>query len=84
MSIIYEPEFKVAMLILKEKRIEVGITQQQLSEMLGCTQGYVSKYEQGQVRLDIIEIKRVCEALGWSLTEYVIKLEQEIKQIHQE
>lgn len=84
MSTIYDPKFKVAMDILKRKRTEVGMTQIEMSKKIGCSQGYVSKYEQGQVRLDIIEIRRICECLGLSLVGYVQLLEEEIKQLHQE
>jgi transcriptional regulator with XRE-family HTH domain len=38
-------------------------------------QSYVSKYELGERRLDVLEVREVCRALGYSLAEFVKKLE---------
>lgn len=41
-----------------------GITQVGLAERLGRPQSFVSKYERGERRLDVIELCEVCHALG--------------------
>lgn len=50
--------------LLKSLRAEAGVTQQELSAMLGKPQSYVSKYESGERRLDFIEVLEICDALG--------------------
>ena len=41
----------------------VGITQRELAGELGKAQSFVSAYESGQLRLDVLEFLRVVEAL---------------------
>ena len=42
---------------LKECRIEAGYTQTQVAKKLNVTQAYISKIENGQVRLDIFQLR---------------------------
>jgi transcriptional regulator with XRE-family HTH domain len=65
--------------LLREVRTEAGIRQTDLAERLGQTQSFVSKYESGERRLDILELRDVCEALGLPLAEFVERLEDRLK-----
>lgn len=56
---------------LSSKRLLAGITQQQLSEQLNRPQSFVSKYENGERRLDIIETIEICKALNSSPHELI-------------
>ncbi len=47
-----------------------------MAERLGQPQSFVSKYESGERRLDLIEIRQVCDAAGVSLTAFVRKFEE--------
>lgn len=49
--------------ILIDSRKAAGLTQQQLARLLGRPQSYVSKFETGERRLDIVEFVAICEAL---------------------
>ncbi len=40
-----------------------SITQVELAELLSKPQSYISKYENGERRLDVIEFVEICEAL---------------------
>ena len=56
--------------LLKELRKDrAGLTQAGLSQLLGKPQSYVSKYENGERRLDYVEVLKVCEALNISIDE---------------
>ena len=44
-------------------RKSVGLTQVGLAERLGRPQSFVSKYERGERKLDVIEFCEVCRAL---------------------
>ncbi len=57
--------------LLRQVRLDANLTQSQLAEKIGQTQSYVSKYENGEQRLDLIELEAVCGALGISLPEFV-------------
>ncbi len=57
--------------LLRQIRLDANLTQSQLAEKLGQTQSYVSKYENGEQRLDLIELEAVSKAVGISLTDFV-------------
>jgi len=57
--------------LLRQARVEASLTQGQVAERIGQTQSYVSKYESGEQRLDLIELEAVCNAVGIPLTEFV-------------
>jgi len=64
--------------MLKEARTAAGLTQAQLSEKIGVPQSFVSKYESGERRLDVLELRTVCRALGVSLSAFVNRLDKEL------
>jgi len=64
--------------LLRQIRTDAGFTQAELAERIGVPQSFVSKYESGERRLDILELKEVCQALGSSLLDFVRRLEKEI------
>ncbi len=51
--------------------MEANLTQAQLAEKIGQTQSYVSKYENGEQRLDLTELEAICHALDISLLAFV-------------
>lgn len=62
--------------ILRHLREGAGLTQQDLASRLAKPQSFVSKYEAGARRLDILETRRICSALGVSLAHLESRLEQ--------
>jgi transcriptional regulator with XRE-family HTH domain len=48
---------------LQDARKTKNLTQRDVSARLGKPQSYISKYESGERRLDLIEFLEVCEAL---------------------
>ena len=50
--------------ILTKARQAQELSQEALAEKLGCVQTFVSKYERGERRLDVVEFLDVAEALG--------------------
>ena len=49
-----------------------------LANRLGQPQSYVSKYESGERRLDILELRQICNALGISIEAFVRRLESAV------
>jgi transcriptional regulator with XRE-family HTH domain len=65
------PEQKRLLALLRHIRLDAGMRQVDLAEKLGQPQSYVSKYESGERRLDLLELRQICEAAGMSLTKFV-------------
>jgi transcriptional regulator with XRE-family HTH domain len=65
--------------LLRELRSEAGITQVQMAKLLGKPQPFVSYYESGVRRLDLLELRQVCAALGISLVKFVQRFEKELQ-----
>jgi transcriptional regulator with XRE-family HTH domain len=61
---IRRPEYDALLRVLTEARAESGVSQRTLAKRLGRTQGYVSKIEAGQQRLDVLEFTDYCTAIG--------------------
>lgn len=61
--------------LLRSMREEAGLRQVDVAERLNEPQSFVSKYESGERRLDIIELREVCAALGESLVQTITALE---------
>jgi len=61
--------------LLKKIRVEAGFRQVDLAEKLKVPQSMISKYEVGERRIDLLEIREICAALDVSLVEFVEQLE---------
>lgn len=61
--------------LLRQLRQESGLTQAELAQRIGKPQSYVSKYESGERRIDVIELKEVCLACGNSLAEFASRFD---------
>lgn len=59
----FTAEYKRLCTLLREARDKAGLTQQQVARRLNRPQSYVSKYESGERRLDVIEFIRISKAL---------------------
>ena len=60
--------------ILKVLREAKHLTQAQLAHKLSVPQSFVSKYETGERRIDVIETLLICQALETSMTQLLSKL----------
>ena len=65
--------------LLREMRIEAGLTQVDLGGRIEKDQTYVSRYESGQRRLDVLEVREICQVVGVTLEEFVKRLETVLK-----
>jgi transcriptional regulator with XRE-family HTH domain len=48
---------------LREAREKVGMTQQQLADLLEKPQSFIAKYELGERRLDVIEFLKIAKII---------------------
>lgn len=75
---IYSAQQQELQALLRQIRVDAKLRQVDLCERLGESQSFVSKYETGEQRLDILEIRAICQAVGITLDEFVRKLEQDL------
>lgn len=73
---IYTREYAVVLRLLREARQEAGLTQIELAKKLKQSQSFVTKVERGDRRLDIIQLRTMCETFGLTLAEFVARLER--------
>lgn len=60
----FSPEYRRFCALLKTARQVAGLTQKHVAQRLGRPQSYVSKYELGERRLDVIEFVRITKVLS--------------------
>ena len=60
--------------LLIAARRDAGLTQIELANRIGKPQSFVSKYESGERRLDVVEFIDVCSALKTSPIDIIKKL----------
>jgi DNA-binding XRE family transcriptional regulator len=61
--------------LLAQARTDCGMTQADLAGVLKRPQSFVSKYEGGERRLDVIEYLDICRAIGVSASSLLSQLE---------
>ena len=64
--------------LLRTLRMNAGLRQEDLGQRLNRTQSYVSKYENSESRLDVVELLEICDALGTSFGSFASLLESEL------
>ena len=63
----YRKRYEKFLAKLKQARIEAGLTQKEVAEMLGKPQSFVSKCELGERRVDFVELEIFAKLYGKSL-----------------
>lgn len=72
---IYTPEHQLLATLLREVRAEAGLRQVDVAAAMSRTQSFVSDYESGQRRLDLVELRVLCGVLGTTLPALVDRYE---------
>lgn len=75
---IHDDAYRILVGLLRAERESAEITQIDLATLIGTDQSFVSKYERCERRLDMIEVRQVCVALGITLEKFVRSFEAEI------
>ena len=73
MKSIYTDEYIYIISSLRTIRISKYITQAEMSELLHVTQSFISKVENRERRLDVIEFLSWMDALGASIQDVIPK-----------
>lgn len=65
--------------LLRLIRKEQGLRQSEVAKRLKKPQSYLSKYESGERRLDLTELRCIAQAMGVPLSEIVSRFEMLVK-----
>ncbi|MDY4380161.1 helix-turn-helix transcriptional regulator [Pectobacterium brasiliense] len=79
MASIYSDEYQSVIKILREARIEKGITQENLANTLGRPQSFVAKIENGERRLDVVEFVHIAHLLSVDASTVLEKIAHKIQ-----
>lgn len=71
---------KALLSLLRQLRAEAGLRQVDMAQKLGKPQAFVSYYESGVRRLDLLELRQICQVLGVPLVAFVRKFEKLVQQ----
>ena len=63
--------------MIKDLRIQNGLTQNQVAEFLGVTPGYISNVENNRTAMSLRILMYYARLMGWSLDSLVGELEPE-------
>jgi ribosome-binding protein aMBF1 (putative translation factor) len=70
---------KRLLVLLRGIRVDAGLTQSELASRLARDQTFVSKYESGERRLDILELREVCQAIGNDFVTFIRRLDKDLR-----
>lgn len=73
---VFSAEYQTFLRHLREARREAGLTQVEVGKRLGVAQAIISKCERGERRLDVIELRAYCGAMGVSHLDFLADLEK--------
>jgi transcriptional regulator with XRE-family HTH domain len=77
---IHKSEYSILLRRLRALRTAAGLTQVELSAALQRPQSYISDVERGSRRMDLLQLRELCNACGQPLTKFVDAFEKELAQ----
>jgi len=80
---LHTPGYRLFCRLLREARTEAEISQTELARRLGVGQDFVSKCERGVRRLDAVELREWCFALGVPFAAFVSELDRALPKLKQ-
>ena len=76
MKSVFTGEYELFLRRLIEARQAAGLTQQDMAVRLNRLQSFVSKYERGERRLDIVEFIAICRVLAIDPCSIIREIEE--------
>jgi transcriptional regulator with XRE-family HTH domain len=75
---VFTREYAVLLETLRYFRRAAKITQVELAKKIKEGQAFVSKSERGERRLDVVQLREICFALGTTLPEFIAAFEKRL------
>ncbi len=72
---VFTRAYKVLIDVLIAERKKAGITQEELASRVNKPQSHISKYENGERRLDVIELIQIAKALDIDVVPLIRKVQ---------
>ena len=72
-KVTHTKEYYLLLELLYSLRMESGLTQTELASRIGMPQSYISKIENGERRVDIVELYKICTALNCERKRQIFK-----------
>ena len=77
---IYEPAYRNLVGKLRQARRRAGLTQAEAGDKLGRSRQWINTTEAGQLRLDVLQVVRLCRVYGLKAHELVRRMEEELSE----
>jgi transcriptional regulator with XRE-family HTH domain len=77
---LHEASYRLLLERIRSVRRAADVTQARLAEKLGTDQSFVSKYERGERRLDVVELRAICVALGIDFVDFLSEFEKKLRE----
>lgn len=74
MTTLHSPEYRHLTLALAKARIDAGLTQRGLAQLLDTDHTFIAKYEKARVRLDVIQFIRIAQVLKIDISTFIAEL----------
>lgn len=79
MKSIHSERYQKFLSLMTDARVQLGLSQRELARLLKKPQSYVSKYERGERRLDVVEFMDLCKVLKLDACDVLRKTEAKRK-----
>lgn len=76
---LFSKEYRVLLELLRQARAQSRMTQGELALQLNTSQSFISKCERGERRLDFVELRAWCGALGVRFPVFVELFEKRVR-----
>lgn len=77
---LFSAEYELFLRHLRAARQGAGLTQGDLAHLLNRNQSFVSKIERGERRVDTVELRVICRAMGVGFRDFVDDLDAALEQ----
>ena len=78
-SSLYSPEHRVLVMLLRDLRLEAGLSQLQVAEAIERPQPHVSAIEIGRRGLDLLQVRELAELYGVDLVRFSALFEERLQ-----
>ena len=76
---LHDDQYRVFVGMLADIRVKSGLSQQALADLLGWNQSIIAKIESVQRRLDIIELIRIADVVGFDAAKLLTDFQRKIR-----
>ncbi len=76
---LFSKDYALFLKHLRATRQQKGLTQVEVARRIGQNQSFVSKCERGERRVDVIELRYFCQAMGISFETFISQLAYDLE-----